>query len=109
MNLYKILNIDQNFQNKHNVSKTILKITNLKIKKSKFTAIIGNSGSGKTTLLELLGAINKPVSGEIVFDSNSGTEINFQEVWSNPDLHSDFLKNRVAFAFQQSNLVSYFD
>jgi len=109
MSLYKITNIDQNFKIKDQEKTTILKIPSLEIKKNKFTAIIGNSGSGKTTLLELLGAINKPVSGEIIFDPDKQEKMNFKDIWNDSDKHSLFLKNKVSFAFQQSNLVSYFD
>ena len=39
---------------------------NLTIKKGEFISIIGPSGSGKSTLLNMLGALDKPDSGEII-------------------------------------------
>src|SRR5205807_9038541 len=36
-----------------------------------FIAIQGTSGSGKSTLLNLLGGLDQPTTGEVVFDSQS--------------------------------------
>lgn len=43
----------------------------LKIQSGEYLAIMGPSGSGKSTLLNLLGAIDQPTSGEIVFEGRS--------------------------------------
>ena len=42
----------------------------LTIDRGEFTAIVGPSGSGKTTLLQLLGALDRPTSGEILFEGD---------------------------------------
>ena len=41
---------------------------NLQVKKGDYVAIVGKSGSGKTTLLNMVGGLDIPDSGSIIFD-----------------------------------------
>jgi putative ABC transport system ATP-binding protein len=63
-----------------------------------FIAVVGPSGSGKTTLLQLLGALDRPTEGEVLFEGRDLARLDDAEL----------AKLRLAafgFVFQQFNLI----
>jgi putative ABC transport system ATP-binding protein len=70
----------------------------LRLTGGQFVSIVGPSGAGKSTLLHLLGALDTPDSGSIVFD---GQEIGRLS----DDQQSEFRHHRVGFVFQFFNLL----
>lgn len=50
------------------VKQTILHEIDLQINRGEFIALTGHSGSGKSTLLYLLGALDKPTTGQVIID-----------------------------------------
>ncbi|HEV3344894.1 MAG TPA: ABC transporter ATP-binding protein [Pirellulales bacterium] len=60
-------------------------------------ALTGPSGSGKSTLLALLGAIDRPTSGEIHFDGKSLAELS--------DIGLAGIRRRLGFVFQNFALL----
>ena len=70
----------------------------LEIARGEFVALVGPSGSGKTTMLQLLGAIDRPTDGEVLFE---GERI---EGMSDGEL-ADLRRNTLGFIFQQFNLI----
>lgn len=50
------------------ISTNVLKNISFSINKSEMMAILGSSGSGKSTLLHLLGGLDTPTSGDVIFD-----------------------------------------
>lgn len=69
---------------------------NLIVRKGEFIAIVGPSGSGKSTLLNLIGALDRPTSGDVIIDGNSLTSVR--------DLDR-FRSQTVGFVFQTHNLI----
>ena len=70
----------------------------LEVSRGEFVVITGRSGSGKTTLLNLVAALTRPTSGEILLD---GTNL-----WSLPDHQQSLLRNRkIGFIFQFPSLL----
>lgn len=61
--LYQLHNIEQYYDDKK-----VLSIDNLNIKANQIIGLFGPNGSGKSTLLSLLSFINKPTSGELLFN-----------------------------------------
>ena len=69
----------------------------LDLREGEFLAVVGPSGSGKSTLLNLLGALDRPTSGEIEFSG---------EKMSNVRNLDHFRSRMVGFVFQLHNLIS---
>ena len=44
---------------------------NISIEQGEFVAIVGTSGSGKSTLLNMLGGLDRPEEGEVLFEGRS--------------------------------------
>lgn len=53
------------------VQTDVLRNVSFSVKPGEIMAIVGSSGSGKSTLLHLLGGLDTPTSGEVVFDGKS--------------------------------------
>ncbi len=66
-----------------------------------YVAIMGESGSGKTTLLNILAALDRPTSGEVLLDGRDITDIPEQEL-------AAFRRDKLGFVFQDFNLLDTF-
>jgi putative ABC transport system ATP-binding protein len=77
-------------------SVTALDDVSLDILRGQYVAIMGPSGSGKSTLLNLLGALDRPTSGEIYFENQPLSS------WRNLD---EFRSQKLGFVFQSFYLL----
>lgn len=71
----------------------------LAIKKGEFLAVMGPSGSGKTTLLNMLGALDKPTSGEVFLDGVQISKVPERKLFR-------IRREKVGFVFQSYHLIS---
>ena len=78
-------------------NKKILKSINAQMETGKMYAILGPSGCGKTTLLSLLGGLDSPASGSVLFEGKDIAQIGLAR----------HRKNNVSFIFQSYNLIDY--
>ncbi len=69
----------------------VLKELNFQLEKGEKVSIVGPSGSGKTTLLNLIGAMDLPNSGEIIFDDKNITTYSKKELASFRNQHLGFI------------------
>ena len=80
----------------------VLKDINLKVEKSEFVAIAGPSGAGKSTLLHLLGGLDTPSEGSVVFDGVDLYKISDQA-------RAGIRNARIGFVFQFYHLMPEFN
>src|SRR6185312_1699781 len=70
----------------------------LRLSGGEFVSVVGPSGAGKSTLLHMLGALDSPDAGSIVFDGDEIGRLNDEQA-------SQFRHRRVGFIFQFFNLL----
>lgn len=80
---------------------TVLNGVDISIQASSVSTIIGSSGSGKSTLLHILGGLDRPTKGTVLFD---GTDLNAM----NENQLANFRNKKVGFVFQFHHLLPEF-
>ena len=79
----------------------VIGVTNISfnVRKGEFVSIVGPSGSGKSTLLNMLGALERPSSGQVF--------INDVDIFSMNDSQAATIRNKsIGFIFQSYNLIN---
>jgi lipoprotein-releasing system ATP-binding protein len=79
----------------------VLKGVDLSLKPGEMAVIIGPSGAGKSTLLHILGGLDAPSKGKVLFDS--------QDLYALSDSRRSVIRNkRMGFVFQFYHLLPEF-
>ncbi len=79
----------------------VLRGVNLHIGKGEVISIVGPSGAGKTTLLQLVGTLDKPTSGSIMFNGKELCRMSDGEL-------ATFRNRHIGFVFQFHQLLPEF-
>ncbi len=93
MSKLELKNVSYAYEKGRNVLQNI----SAELETGKMYAILGPSGSGKTTLLSLLGGLDVPIQGSVLFD---GEDITAKGL----EYHR---RNRISLIFQSYNLIDY--
>ena len=75
-----------------------LKNISIHIEKGKLTSLVGKSGSGKTTLMNILGALDLPTNGEVLFEGKDISRLPETEL-------GRIRRSRIGFIFQSVALI----
>lgn len=80
----------------------VLKGINLELRKDEIVAIVGPSGAGKSTLLHVMGGIDMPTSGKVVFDGMDVYGLDERR-------RADIRNQNIGFVFQFYHLLPEFN
>ena len=76
----------------------VLRGVNLDIREGEFLVILGESGCGKSTMLNIIGGMDQPTTGQVIFDGKDYANASEGEL-------TDFRRSAVGFIFQAYNLM----
>lgn len=102
MEILRVNNIKKIYTTRFGGAKVqALKNVSFTVEEGEFTAIMGESGSGKTTLLNILAALDKPTSGEVILKGKNLADIKDKDI-------ATFRRENLGFVFQDFNLLENF-
>ncbi len=95
--MYELTNVSKYFS-VHGRTVVALENVDLNISKGEFLAVRGPTGQGKTTLLTLLGALDRPTSGSVLYQGRNLADLNEAEL-------TELRARAFGFIFQTFNLI----
>lgn len=95
--MLKVSNVSKRFSS-GDTKVVAIRQVNFEVPQGKFASIIGKSGSGKSTLLSLVGALDKPTTGQIVVDGRDIVKLRDGQL-------NKYRRQKIGFVFQSYNLV----
>jgi putative ABC transport system ATP-binding protein len=96
--LIELKNIVKNYEN-GGVITHVLHDINLGVEEGEFIAIMGPSGSGKSTLMHTIGFLDRPTSGEYIFEGENTENLNDDQL-------AIIRNEHIGFVFQSFNLLA---
>ena len=96
-NIIELENVVKNYRLGKTEVKALRGLT-MKVEKGDFIAIMGPSGCGKSTLLNMIGCLDKPTQGKVLFEGRDTSPLNSNQL-------AELRKNKTGFIFQHFNLI----
>jgi putative ABC transport system ATP-binding protein len=97
MSLLELTNIKKEYRKGERKVDALCEV-DLSIEKGEFLSIVGPSGSGKSTLLNILGCLDTPTSGSVLYNGKELGGMNENEL-------AFYRRENIAFIFQSYNLI----
>lgn len=98
--MIEVKNLTKTFK-KNGATIEVLRDINIEIIGGESLAILGTSGAGKTTFLQILGILDQPTSGDVLFDGVKVSELNDRK-------RAEFRNRTIGFVFQFHHLLPEF-
>jgi putative ABC transport system ATP-binding protein len=96
--ILEVKNLNKVYNEKKENEVHALKNISISFEKGKMYGIVGKSGSGKTTLLNLLGQMDKPSSGEIIFKGENVSAFDEKK-------QAEFRNKEIGYVYQDFRLI----
>lgn len=98
MSMLVLENVSKVYPSGANGGLGVLKDVNLQVTAGQSVAIVGPSGSGKSTLLNIIGTLDLPTSGRVVFDGQDLLSMGEKQ-------KAEFRNRKIGFIFQAHHLL----
>jgi len=95
--LLQLINVEKTYSN-FGIDTVALNDINLSVNQGEFVSIMGPSGCGKSSLLNIMGLLDKPTHGEIVFLGEKVSQASSTK-------RAFLRRNHIGFVFQSFNLI----
>lgn len=99
--IIKTTGLTKEYQVSKSESLKVLKGIDTEIFEGEVVSIVGPSGAGKSTLLHIIGTIDTPTSGEVIFDGENIFKLSSNEL-------AKFRNTKIGFVFQFHHLLPEF-
>jgi len=97
--MLQVLNVSKSYEQPGTDGSTeVLHNINLKLTNGQSISVVGPSGSGKSTLLNIIGTLDRPTSGKVIFDKRNLAELGDNEL-------ADIRNREIGFVFQLHHLL----
>lgn len=101
MMILEIKNIHKQYYTGISNQLNVLKGISLSINSGEIISVVGQSGAGKSTLVHILGLLDRPSKGEIIFDDKDVTNLSDEQI-------SKIRNLNIGFVFQFHHLLPEF-